>query len=266
VRTESNAIEPTTVSDTVEPQEESRTEQAGGLYTWIGSIVRVRRRYVIVLLALAVGLSAAVPAIGGNGVFGLANHALKVAKKGRKKAKKARQAGRENARALNKTNQAVDQTNQTLNSTQVVSDVKSATVTTSSESYVAKGGPSVTVTVPKSGLIDVWAHFDTNDADGGAVSLYEDGKQVPGQADCDPDVQNALVLVEGSGSPPGNPISASTPAAVDVAFGCVTFGAPGPVQFQRPPGQHTYELRYADPCPCVGSQFSNRTLRVGPRL
>jgi hypothetical protein len=232
----------------------------------IGSIVRVRRRYVIVLLALAVALAAAVPAIGGNGVFGLANHALKVGKKARAKAKKARQAGRETNRALNQTNQTVDQTNQALNSTKVVSDEKTATVTTSSESYVAKDGPSVTVTVPKPGLIDVWAQFDTTDADGGAISLFEDGKQVPGQADCDPDVLNALVLVEGGGSSPGNPLTASTPAAVDVAFGCVTFGAPGPVQFQRPPGQHTYELRYADPCPCAGSEFSNRILRVGPRL
>jgi hypothetical protein len=36
--------------------------------------------------------------------------------------------------------------------------------------------------------------------------------------------------------------------------------------FKRPPGRHTYELRYADPCPCVGSVFSNRILRVAPRL
>ena len=194
----------------------------------IGSIVRVRRRYVIVLLALAVALAAAVPAIGGNGVFGLANHALKVGKKARAKAKKARQAGRENSRGLNQTNQALDQTNQKLNSTQTVTDQKPGTVTTSSESYVAKDGPSVKVTVPQSGLIEVWAQFDTTDADGGAISLYEDGTQLPGQADCDPDVQNALVLVEGGGSAPGNPLTASTPAAVDVAFGCVTFGAPGP--------------------------------------
>ncbi len=214
---------------------------------------------MVVLIAAAVAISAAVPAIGGNGVFGLANHALNLAKKARKKAKKARQKGRETSRSLNQTNQNID-------STQVVSDQRSAKVTTSSESYVERGGPSVTVTVPASGLIEVWAQFDTTDADGGAVSLYEDGKQVPGQADCDPDVHNSLVLVEGGGSPPGNPVIASTPAAVDVAFGCVTFGAPGPVVFQRPPGQHTYELRYADPCPCVGSEFSNRVLRVGPRL
>jgi hypothetical protein len=78
-------------------------------------------------------------------------------------------------------------------------------VTTSSQSYVSRGGPTVRITVPPSGMIDVWAEFDTNDADGGAISLYEDGR-------------------------------------------------------------HTYELRYADPCPCVGSVFSNRILRIAPRL
>jgi hypothetical protein len=219
-------------------------------------------------------LALTVPAVGKNGDwFGLADRASKnaktakkKAKKALKKAKKAKKKAKQANRTAKRAKQQAGQTDQALNSTKVVSDRKPATVTTSSESYVARGGPRVTVTVPQSGLIEVWAQFNTTDADGGAVSLYEDGQQVPGQADCDPDVQNALVLVEGGGGEPGNPVTASTPAAVDIALGCVTFGAPGPVVFQRPAGQHTYELRYADPCPCAGSVFSNRLLRIGPRL
>jgi len=239
------------------------------------------RKHVILAAVAVLVLALSVPAIGNStNWFGLAKQANKKAKQAKKKAKQAnkrsKQARKQVKGAKKKANEAnktaneakqqADQTGQALNSTKFVSDRESATVTTTSESYVARGGPSVTVTVPQSGLIEVWAQFDTTDADGGAVSLYEDGQQVAGQADCDPDVQNSLVLVEGGGGDPGNPVTASTPAATDVALGCVTLGAPGPVLFQRPPGQHTYELRYADPCPCVGSVFSNRLLRVAPRL
>jgi hypothetical protein len=38
------------------------------------------------------------------------------------------------------------------------------------------------------------------------------------------------------------------------------------VLLQRPPGEHTYELRYSE-CVCGGeAEFQNRVLRVGPRL
>lgn len=220
----------------------------------------MRRRYVILLLAFAVALAAAVPAIGGNGVFGLANHALKVGKKARAKAKKARQAGRE-------TNHALSQTNQTLNSTKIVADEVSGQVDTDSATYVSLGGPSVNVTVGGSGLIQVWAQADIEDnADGGSVALFEDGQIVPGQAPpCDPDISPSnLFLWEGTGS--GGPVTVGTPASFTGNGGCGTLGAPGPVQFKRPPGNHTYELRYADPCPCGSSQFTNRVLRVGPQL
>jgi hypothetical protein len=222
----------------------------------------------VILAALGVlVLALSVPAIGAKtDWFGLAKKASKTAKKAKKKAKQANKRSKDAKAKAREANQAATETDRELASTHAVSDTRTGTVTTSSEQYVARGGPRVTVTVPESGLIEVWAQFRTNDADGGAVSLFEDGRQVPGQADCDPDVQNSLVLVEGSGTDPGSPVSAATPAAVDVAFGCVTFGPPGPVLFQRPPGEHTYELRYADPCPCVGSVFSNRTLRVAPRL
>jgi hypothetical protein len=214
---------------------------------------------VVILLAAAVAAAAVVPAIGGNGVFGLANHALQVAKKAGKKAKRARGATRKTSKALNQT-QAV------LNSTKVVSDLKPGTVSTDSQAYVDLGGPSVGVAVPASGLVDVWARVDIEDnADGGAAALFEDGQLVPGQAQlCDPDIPRALLLWEGTSS--GDTISVGTPSALISFGGCGTLGPPGPVQIQTSPGNHTYELRYADPCPCGSSQFSNRLLRLAPRL
>lgn len=220
----------------------------------------MRRRYVVLLLAAAVAAAAVVPAIGGNGVFGLADHALHVAKKAGKKAKRARGAAR-------KTSKALSQTQAVLNSTKVVSDQRPETVNTDSQAYADLGGPSVGVAVPQSGLVDVWARVDIEDnADGGAVALFEDGQLAPGQAQfCDPDIDRALLLWEGTSS--GGPVSVSTPSAlIGPGEGCGTLGPPGPVQIQTSPGNHTYELRYADPCPCGSSQFSNRLLRVAPRL
>ncbi|MGH2960733.1 MAG: hypothetical protein ACRDL3_00860 [Solirubrobacterales bacterium] len=225
------------------------------------------RRYVILTAAVVLAVAIAVPAIGENAdPVAVSSKASKKSKRALKQAKRAKRKARQANRTAKLASELASEIQADLESTRVVSDTEAGQVTTTSESYVSRGGPTVTVTVPASGMIEVWAQFDTTDADGGAISLYEDGQQVPGQADCDPDVQNSLALVEGGGGPPGNPITAGTPAALDVALGCLTTGAPGPVLFQRPPGEHTYELRYADPCPCVGSVFSNRILRIAPRL
>src|SRR5918994_1568631 len=172
VRTESNAIEPTTVSAMAGP---------GGVRgDWVASLA-VGRRYVILASVAVLVLALTVPAVGKNGDwFGLADRASKnaktakkKAKKALKKAKKAKKKAKQANRTAKRAKQQAGQTDQALNSTKIVSDRKPATVTTSSESYVARGGPRVTVTVPQSGLIEVWAQFNTTDADGGAVSLYE---------------------------------------------------------------------------------------------
>ncbi len=141
----------------------------------------------------------------------------------------------------------------------------SGTVTTANDtSYEDLGGPSVTVTVPASGLIEVWAQAEITD---GAVSLFEDGQQVPGQ---DPNE-----LCSGGGTPPpadallaelggGTPTVLSTPASFSPA-GCGGLSAPGGVLFKTSPGQHTYSLRYAW-CSCgVQGEFSDRLLAVAPR-
>ena len=220
----------------------------------------MKRRYVVLMLAAVLAATAIVPALAGNGVFGLANHALHVAKKARRKARNTRQA-------LIQTQGVLSQTQQQLASTKIVSAENGGIVDTPSPSYVDLGGPSLTVNVPSPGLVDVWVRVDVEDnADGGAVALFVDGQLAPGQAPlCDPDIPRALLLWEGTSG--GGPVTVSTPSAtIGAGSGCGTLGPPGPVQIQTSAGSHTFELRYADPCPCGSSQFSNRLLRVGPRL
>lgn len=139
--------------------------------------------------------------------------------------------------------------------------------------YEALGGPSVQVTVPGSGLIEVWAQVWMDDDDGGAVGLFEDGQKVIG-------VSAPEICGDGSGSGdgsalidawgglnPGEFVPYSTPPTPDFALGCANVGAPAPVLLSRAPGLHTYELRYSE-CSCnpgTGAEFRDRVLRVAPR-
>jgi hypothetical protein len=151
-----------------------------------------------------------------------------------------------------------------IDSTRIRTATAAASVTTESEEFVAlAGGPSVQVTVPSSGLIEVWAQATIDEE--GAVALFEDGRPMPGQAElCGPEAgPGALFSVEGGA---GEPIAVATPSGSGLGI-CGNLGAPGPVLFQTSPGTHTYELRYAF-CGCGGpsATFSDRRLFVGPRL
>lgn len=132
------------------------------------------------------------------------------------------------------------------------------TVATVSETFVAlPGGPSVTVTVPPSGLIEVWAQATL---EAGSVSLYEDGEQMPGQSeDCAPEGAGGALFSGEGGRLVGTPA---------VPPFCSASGAPGAVLFQTTPGTHTYELRYATTCACEEAPaptISDRRLYVAPR-
>jgi hypothetical protein len=146
------------------------------------------------------------------------------------------------------------------------SDTEPATVTTSEENaWVDLGGPSVTVTAPASGLIEVIAQADVDDD--GAVTLFEDGQQVPDQDPngfCDTNAPLTDVLLSNSAGP-GGPVTLATPGGAGFLT-CGVLGAPGPNVFKTSPGSHTYELRYAD-CGCSGADaaFNDRTLTVAPR-
>lgn len=145
-----------------------------------------------------------------------------------------------------------------------------ADVTTSSPTFAelpGSPGPSVTVTVPESGAIQVAASVVAAGGDG-AVSLFEDGVQVPGQADYCWGPAGTLFDAPGDPADPEGGIGPfGTPGSLGV-FGCATIGRPGPVLFQTTPGRHTYELRYAlAACGCNPStevRFSERKLWVTP--
>ncbi|HVY97395.1 MAG TPA: hypothetical protein VHA54_10595 [Solirubrobacterales bacterium] len=148
----------------------------------------------------------------------------------------------------------------------VVSAEDPALVSTSSPTgeFEALGGPSVHVTVPPSGLIEVWAQVAINDDEGGAVGLFEDGHEVDGIAEAEICGDDSA-LIDASGGGPGGFALFATPPVPGV-IGCTSAGAPAPVLLSRPPGPHTYELRYAQ-CSCGGApaEFKDRVLRVAPR-
>jgi hypothetical protein len=126
--------------------------------------------------------------------------------------------------------------------------------------------PNVTVTVPASGLIEVWAQATITD---GAVSLYEDGQKMPNQDPSDncfdfsagpPPPEQPLLAAIG-----GPSIALSTPGDVNVAGFCGNTSAPSPILFKTSSGPHTYELRYAS-CGCSPqADFTDRMLVVAPR-
>ena len=125
------------------------------------------------------------------------------------------------------------------------------------------GGPSVTVDVPPTGLIQVWAQALIEGE--GAVSLYEGSQQVEGQAiDCN-GAKGVLFAATSLGEP--DPVLAGTPAAFDSSGFCATLGASGPVLFRTTAGEHSFELRYAA-CTCGPpadkATFSERRLVVAP--
>jgi hypothetical protein len=190
--------------------------------------------------------------------------ALKTSRAAKRLARGARQEARATNGIINAAISADRSAQATIEATEVRTALAPDLVTTASENFVAlAGGPTVQVTVPPSGLIEVWAQATIGED--GAVSLYQDDRPMGGQATlCGPEGPGVLFAVEGSG---GEPIALATPAGSGIGL-CGSLGAPAPILFQTTPGPHTYELRYAD-CGCEGSEpatFSDRRLFVGPRL
>jgi hypothetical protein len=169
--------------------------------------------------------------------------------------------------AVNTANEAkgvATATQAALDSTRIQSGFAAGGVSTESETPVQlPGGPTVTVAVPSSGLIEVWAQARIDE--GGAVALYEDGQRMAGQNETPlcTEGETGGILFAGIPIGPG-PTIVGTPSPAGT---CGTEGAPGSVLFQTSPGVHTYELRYLLGCSCEPkATFSKRSLRVGPRL
>jgi hypothetical protein len=245
----------------------------------------MERRYLVTALALALALAAITPTLGAqsqtHSVLASTDFPVRTAKAAKRIAKRARtiaynarstadaaQASAEGAvktadeakATAGQAKTAADGSAAELAGLRARSDTDAGTVTTDEENtFVDLGGPSVNLTVPASGLIEVWAQATISD---GVVSLFEDGQQVPGQ---DPNdacsaLADGLLSVEGVPS-----FTTSTPGTFGFT-GCGGLGAPGSVLFKTSPGEHTYDLRYAD-CGCDpgDAEFVDRTLTVAPR-
>jgi hypothetical protein len=223
----------------------------------------MQRRYLIIASALVLSLALAVPTIGAQNN----TSALKTAKEAKRIAKTAKSKSQAAKRSANTANVAAGEAREVADSAQAridalaaVTDSKPATVTTGNEvNFQDRGGPSVTVNVPESGTVEVWAQVTMAD---GLVSLFQDGQQVPRQDPndiCGP-ITGTLLSVQG-----GPAVTLATPGGFNF-IGCGSLGAPSPVVFQTTPGEHTFSLRYAD-CGCdpEDAEFSDRTLSVAPR-
>ncbi|HEX5982849.1 MAG TPA: hypothetical protein VFY69_01445 [Solirubrobacterales bacterium] len=232
------------------------------------------RKLMVLALAALLAVAVALPVVAQERT--VTSKLQKISKRALKKSKTALRVSRDAARraraagseaqaageAAGRAAQAAAGAQAAIDSTRVRAATAPGVVATGSEEFVAlAGGPSVQVTVPPSGLIEVWAQATISED--GAVAIYEDGQPLPGQGPCGPEGAEALFAVEGN---PGEPIAVATPAGAGLGI-CGSIGPPAPVLLQTTPGAHTYELRYAD-CGCGGGapEFSDRRLFVGPRL
>lgn len=246
----------------------------------------MNRKLTILGLATILVLAVAVPALGAGSTVtpsvseDLSVRALAKARLALLTARSAKSESRRAVRtaeaALNTANKASGPTGATgaagpagatgPSAGAVQSDSVAAAVTTEEEEFTQlPGGPKVTVTVPSSGLIEVWGQATMSDA--GAVSLYEDGQQMPGQNEFEFCVNagsgGALFAAGGIGPPGAATLGTPSPSGL-----CGTEGPPGSVLFQTTPGSHTYELRYELlECGCAPEvTFTDRLLRIAPRL
>ena len=247
---------------------------------------------LLILAGVAVGLAlhppdssgqatdssgAGAAARGDDRVARRTDAALRIARRARKVARRAltqasaviaaaEQAQADAQGARSAANAAVAR----LDAGEVASATEGGTVTTDDDSaYVDLGGPSVTVDVPASGLVEIWASVRFDDPSDGQVALYEDDQlvDIPGQEQlCSPGGNLDDVLLSAAGGP-GIAVTLSTPPAVMLGIGCGTVGGvPSAMLFERTPGEHTYELRYADcGCDAGDASFSQRLLRAAGR-
>jgi hypothetical protein len=221
----------------------------------------------ILSLSLAAQAVAVTPVAARPGAT--ANQALRVAERAKLIGQRALRRADRATEIAQRARTAIRNLRGRVDAARFSSATAPGTVTTSEEnSYVDLGGPSVTVDVPGSGLVEVAASVTFGTPNDGLVALFEDGAQVPldqpagicGSATID----EALLSIS---TDLGEDVTLSTPPSTNFVTGCGTFGsAAGPVVLKTTPGSHTYSLRYAD-CGCdpADSTFSDRTLRVAGR-
>jgi hypothetical protein len=234
----------------------------------------MKRRWMLLCLALVAVVAVAVPALAG-GLDGkgssqplsakrvelqarvLAHKALRVARKAMRRSGTSGPAGPAGPAGVS-------------GGAASYGEAAGAQSTSDDTQFVSlPGGPSLTLNVPQStnappgqGFIQVAASTRVGDESGG-VSLYEDGTPVAGQGDVCQTIIAApdptlFASIDGIGGVYG------TPGSPDLLGGCAS-GTPGPVYFTTTTGTHTYELRYLY-CGCSGTEatFSERRLWITP--
>jgi Collagen triple helix repeat (20 copies) len=144
---------------------------------------------------------------------------------------------------------------------------ESAGAATNDTTFQDLGGPSLTVDVPASGLVEIYAQV-TFDGETGAAALYDGSTRAAGQdPTCGPNPPTDPALIRADASGFGGPLTTATGTSPNIITdGCGTLGPPTPVLFQLSPGTHTLSLRYAQ-CGCSASdaEFSDRKLWASPR-
>ena len=193
------------------------------------------------------------------------DQALKRAKRAKVIAKNARTTANQALAEAQQAKQLAQGANDRLDALAVRSAREDGVVASDNAigDYEALGGPAVEVTVPASGLIEVWGQAEILEDDGGTVALFEDGQPVPRLSStdfCGDD--SALFTMFGGG--PSNFTPVATPSGFS-PLGCASVGAPAPILVETTPGQHTYEMRYSE-CVCGDeAEFRNRILRIAPK-
>jgi hypothetical protein len=135
-------------------------------------------------------------------------------------------------------------------------------ITSTMPGDLATPGPSVTVNVPASGLVEVYAEASFGGSGDGFVSLAEDGSVIADQPFCT-DPINPSVQVRGilqGGGPAFVPIH-SIPGICAGASEPGASSAGGLLIFHTTPGTHTYKLVYSTD---TGVYVKTRQLSVAP--
>ena len=128
---------------------------------------------------------------------------------------------------------------------------------------LAHPGPQVTVTVPVSGLVEVYAQADMSSSMvQGVIDLYEDGSPVPAWT-------GACYFIATRTEDPTSRTHASAPGVcggttLGAAATSSLEGAGAPVVITSTPGTHTFKLQYRI-SGAGNAAFANRKLWVAPR-
>jgi hypothetical protein len=126
------------------------------------------------------------------------------------------------------------------------------------------GGPFVTVTVPASGLVEIYAG-EASAGNGGHsdVFLYEDGSPVTA-VECDGFTPGLMIADD---PPSSTPTTVSTTGTSGNAGQCGTDGGgtPTSLTIRVGAGSHTFRLEYAIVGGPFSTTFTNSFLSVAPR-